>query len=86
MVKRTLTPAGRLSDGKSANDLETRDAGFGCWFADLPSNNLPAGVNVLFTFRWQERWEGKDFQVQITESLAARSTAAAEIEGPTRAS
>ncbi len=70
----------------TAADLETGDAGFGCWFADLPSDRLSAGANILFTLRWQERWEGKDFRVAITESLADRSTSAAEIEGPARAS
>ncbi len=49
----------------TANDLETRDAGFGCWFGDLPSEELQAGTRIVFTLRWQERWEGKDFQVEI---------------------
>lgn len=49
----------------TANDSETRDAGFGCWFADLPSDQLPAGTSIFFTFLWQERWEGKDFKVVI---------------------
>ena len=53
----------------TANDLVTRDAGFGCWFVDLPSDKLPAGSNIVFTFRWQERWEGKDFQVSIADPL-----------------
>ena len=55
----------------TANDLVTRDAGFGCWFADLPSGKLPAGANIVFTILWQEGWEGKDFQVVISESIPA---------------
>ncbi len=53
----------------TANDSETRDAGFGCWFADLPSDQLPAGANIVFTFLWQEGWEGKNFQVAIAGSF-----------------
>ena len=49
----------------TANDLETRDAGFGCWFEDLPSAQLTAGARIVFTFLWQEGWEGKDFAVEI---------------------
>jgi len=56
----------------TANDLETRDAGFGCWFADLPSGQQPAETRIVFTFLWQEGWEGKDFQVVIVESIPTR--------------
>lgn len=58
----------------TANDLETRAAGFGCWFADLPSNQLLPGVRIVFTFLWQERWEQKDFQVEITASNHSQKT------------
>lgn len=53
----------------TANDLETRDAGFECWFADLPADPFPAETPIVFTFLWQEGWEGKDFQVVIAESI-----------------
>ncbi|OYW11597.1 MAG: glucoamylase, partial [Planctomycetales bacterium 12-60-4] len=49
----------------TANDLETRDAEFGCWFGDLPSDQLRAGEHIVFTILWQARWEGTDFQVAI---------------------
>jgi glucoamylase len=52
----------------TVNDLETQDAGFGCWFGDLPSDRLEAGARIEFTLRWQEEWEGKDFQVRIAEA------------------
>ena len=52
----------------TANDVETRDAGFGCWFGDLPSDQFQAGARIVFTFLWQEGWEGKDFQVGIAAS------------------
>ena len=57
----------------TVNDLETRDAGFGCWFANLPSAQLPPGARIVFTFRWQEGWEGKDFEVEIAANLKPAS-------------
>lgn len=63
------------SDGwATANDLETRDAGFDCWFADLPSDQLPNDAHVIFTFLWQEGWEGKDFQLKIAAPKPIRKT------------
>lgn len=56
------------------SDLDTRNAGLGCWFGDLPSDRLEAGASIRFTFLWKERWEGRDFQVGIdvpTLKLAA---------------
>lgn len=52
----------------TANDLETHDTGFGCRFGDLPSDRLETGTRIVFTFLWQEGWEGKDFQVEIAAS------------------
>ena len=52
----------------TANDLEMRDAGFGCWFGDLPSDTLQAGARIVFTFLWQERWEGENFSVEVSAS------------------
>jgi glucoamylase len=49
----------------TTNDMEMRDTGFGCWFADLPSEPPQVGASIVFTFLWQEGWEGKDFQVEI---------------------
>jgi glucoamylase len=47
----------------TANDLETRDSGLGLYWADLPTDKLPDGTSVVFTFNWVEvnRWEGRDF-------------------------
>ena len=58
----------------TANDLETRDAGFGCWFGDLPSDQLQAGARIVFTFLWQEGWEGKDFQVMLIRQFQPSTT------------
>lgn len=58
--------SGASFDGwATANDLETREAGFGCWFGDLPSDQLQDGARIIFTFLWQEGWEGKEFHVEL---------------------
>src|ERR1051325_3636463 len=54
-----------LNGWKTVNDSETRDSGLGCWFADLPVEKLAPGAKIVFTFRWQEKWEGRDFTVEI---------------------
>ncbi len=51
---------------KTTDELVARDAGFGCWFGDLPSDGLPAGTRVEFTFRWRGGWQGVNFQVEVT--------------------
>ena len=55
----------------TAHDLVTRDAGFGCWFGDLPSGNLQAGTRIVFTFLWREGWEEENFSVEISASVHA---------------
>lgn len=49
----------------TTNGLVMCEVGFGCWFGDLPTDQLQAGARIVFTFLWQEGWEGKDFQVGI---------------------
>ena len=36
-------------------------------FVDLPTDKLPAGAHVLFTFYWtdDQRWEGTNFEVCV---------------------
>ncbi|UPT75465.1 MAG: hypothetical protein M0D55_07215 [Elusimicrobiota bacterium] len=49
-------------DGRATtNELAARDAGFGCWCADLPSNTLQSGAQIVFTV------QNKDFKVQIID-------------------
>jgi glucoamylase len=52
---------------KTAVDAKTRDTGLGVYVADLPTEELPAGGQVLFTFFWLEskQWENTDFAVTI---------------------
>ena len=59
----------------TAKDLVTRDAGFGCWFGDFPSAQLQAGTRIVFTFLWQEGWEGIDFQIEIAAPNPTQKTA-----------
>ena len=48
-------------------DTKTRDTGLGVYVADLPTEELPAGGQVLFTLFWLEskKWENADFAVTI---------------------
>jgi glucoamylase len=54
-------------DWQRIGDVDTNDSGLGVHFADLPTENLQAGAQVRFTFRWREdaRWEGRDFAVDV---------------------
>lgn len=51
----------------TAYDLETRDTGLGCWFGDLPSDQLQPGTRIVFAFLRRVGWEGRDFQVAIQD-------------------
>ncbi len=54
----------------TSQDVPTRDTGLGIFVADLPTEETPVGQSITFTFRWQhpDRWEGKDYSVQIQGS------------------
>ena len=57
------------ADGwQTVHDTSTANTGLGIHIADLPTERLPAGVNINFTFYWQEsgRWENMDYAVIIT--------------------
>jgi glucoamylase len=54
------------TDGwQTIHDTRTRDTGLGLYIADLPTDRLPAGTEVLFSFFWPaaDRWEGVNFGV-----------------------
>jgi glucoamylase len=56
------------ADGwKTVNDITTRNPGADIQVADLPTQELPAGTTIDFTFDWPEarHWEGQNFRVQI---------------------
>ena len=56
------------SDGwKTAHDVNTRDSGLGVHAADLPTDKLAVGREVVFTFYWpkEDRWEGEDYSIVV---------------------
>jgi glucoamylase len=52
-------------DWRSVHDDPTVDSQLGIHFVDLPTEGLPAGASVQFTFYWTaaKRWEGVDFSM-----------------------
>jgi glucoamylase len=52
---------------QTSQNSSTRDSGLGMYLADLPSQNIPSGGDVVFTIFWQEeqRWEGVDLRVYV---------------------
>ena len=50
----------------TVKDTEARDTGLGIFIADLPTDQLPAGSTLVFTFFWpgSNSWEGTDFSVR----------------------
>ena len=64
----TMAPAmvhWSLDGWQAVNDNETEETSLGCWFVDLPTDQLPTGGDVVFTFRWAEGWQGRDFRVSV---------------------
>lgn len=56
------------ADGwRTAQDSISRDTGIGAHVVDLPTQQLPSGSRVLFTFYWsgEKRWEGANFEVLV---------------------
>ncbi len=52
----------------TVHDTPTYDAGLQCWVVDLPAKNLPVGTLLDFTILWPGGWEGRDFQIVVTEN------------------
>jgi glucoamylase len=52
---------------QTVHDTRTQDTGLGVHTADLPTDKLPQGATLCFTFLWPAvgRWEGVDFAVQV---------------------
>jgi glucoamylase len=51
---------------KSASDQQLQESGIGCWFADLPAATLKTAAKIVFTFQWEDKWEGRNFSVVIS--------------------
>jgi glucoamylase len=52
---------------QTARDTATRDSGLGMHYADLSTEQVKVGAQVIFTFRWMDegRWEGSDYTVTV---------------------
>ena len=50
-------------------DLRTVDSELGLHYADLPTNDLPSGRKVTFTFFWPDAgaWEGKNWEILVAD-------------------
>ena len=57
-----------FDEWRTTQDTEATDTGIGCWFTDLPAAELKPGAEIVFTFRWIDKWEGKHFRVIIAAS------------------
>ncbi|MCG6923012.1 MAG: glucan 1,4-alpha-glucosidase [Acidobacteria bacterium] len=58
------------TDGwRTSRDTELADSELGLFLTDLPTEQLPVGASVVFTFLWPEvgRWENEDFQVVVQQ-------------------
>jgi glucoamylase len=51
---------------QTVKDQQTEETNLGCWFIDLPADQLRTGAEIVFTFRWPEGWHGHDFRVSIS--------------------
>lgn len=56
-----------FDEWQTSQDTKTQDTRAGVYVADLPSQRIEAGGDVVFTIFWEEaqRWEGVDFWVQV---------------------
>ncbi len=57
-----------LDEWHSVHDTQTLDSGLGIHVADLPTDGLPIGGVLTFTFLWlkESRWEGVNFEVTVS--------------------
>jgi glucoamylase len=55
---------------QTSQDTGSRPTGLGIHAADLPTNELTGGREILFTFYWQQaqHWEGTNFSVVVENS------------------
>jgi len=56
-----------MNNWETVFDTKTFNTGLGVYLVDLPTDRLPAGSEVLFTFHWlkSDSWENKNFAVTI---------------------
>ncbi len=56
-----------IDDWKTVHDIENSRQILGIYFSDLPTESLPEGSQIRFTFYWPDanRWEGTDFEIHV---------------------
>lgn len=56
-----------IDNWQTDHDSETKSLALGISYTDLPVENAPSGSKVIFTIFWpeQQKWEGRNFEVQI---------------------
>ena len=56
-----------LDNWTTSRDNESADSGWNVQCADLPTDGLPTGQKIIFTFQWKSdgRWEGRDFTIVV---------------------
>jgi glucoamylase len=69
----TMAPAvthWSADDWATVQDVTSHDVGLGIHIADLPTEALPEGKQVKFTFYWPDagHWEGADFIIRVGSS------------------
>jgi glucoamylase len=54
-------------DWKTSHDSDSAESGWDIQHVDLPTEIVPTGGQVIFTFYWKygDRWEGRDYWVVI---------------------
>jgi glucoamylase len=50
---------------RDTTDTELQASPLGFWSVELPTEKLPAGALIQFTFHWTEGWQGRDFEVRV---------------------
>ena len=55
-------------DWQTTHDTSSRDTQLGIHVTDLPTERLPIGAQIVFTFYWPatDRWEQRDYSVIVT--------------------
>jgi glucoamylase len=59
---------------KKTSESATTDTGLGIHYVDLPTEHMPPGSEVSFTFHWKvaDRWEDADFRVAVVDHQCAK--------------
>jgi hypothetical protein len=69
------------NDWRQRNESEANYVGdLNLWFVDLPTVELTGKSQVEFTFFWtrEKQWEGRNFRVEVVESVAGEQSTPAQ--------